>query len=98
MFVVWEPVLATDWMAPSTATLKRLSDLRVQQYWDRGRLLSKALGETDRRSIVWDHVMVYNRGVVWSDAAPSKPVVSDGPVVDVVDQLAAGLRQAIAQN
>ena len=98
MFVVWEPVLATDWMAPSTATLKRVSDPRAQQYWDRGRLLSKVLGETDRRSIVWDHVMVYNRGVAWSDAAAPKPVVSDGPVVDVVDQLAAGLYQAIAQN
>jgi hypothetical protein len=98
VFVVWEPVLATDWMAPSMATLKRVSDLRAQQYWDRGRLLSKALGETDRRSIVWDHVMVYNRGVGWSDVALPKPVVSDGPVVDVVDRLAAGLRQAIAQN
>jgi hypothetical protein len=61
-------------------------------------LLSKALGETDRGSIVWDHVMVYNRGIAWFDAPPPKPVVSDGPVVDVVDELAAGLRQAIAQN
>jgi hypothetical protein len=98
VFVIWEPVLATDWMAPSTATLKRVSDLRVQQYWDRGRLLSKALGETDRRSIVWDHVMVYDRGAAWTDAAPPKPLVSHGPVVDVVDQLAAGLRQAIPQQ
>ncbi len=38
VFVIWEPVLLTDWAAPSTASLARVPDSRVQQYWDRGGL------------------------------------------------------------
>jgi len=87
VFVIWEPVLPTDWLAPSTATLKRVSDIRAQQYWDKGRFLSKALGEADKKSIVWDQVRVYGRGATWSGAAPPKPCVSVEPVVNVVDQL-----------
>jgi hypothetical protein len=96
VFVVWEPVLPTDWMAPSTGTLKRVSDSRAQQYWDRGRLLSKALGETDKNSIVWDQVLVYGRSVVWGDAMP-KPLISVGPVKDVVSEFTAALHQAVTQ-
>lgn len=98
MFVVWEPVLATDWRAPSTPTLRRISDGRARQYWDNGRLLSKALGETGKKSIVWDQVIVYSRGVIWSEAAPPKAVVRVGPVVDVVDQFVEGLHQALDSN
>jgi hypothetical protein len=90
VFVVWEPVILTDWAAPSTATLRRISDRRVQQYWDRGRLLSKAMGEKDRDSIVWDYAAVYPRGAVWQDAPP-KPAFEDGPVVDVAEGLAKAL-------
>jgi hypothetical protein len=97
VFVVWEPVLPTDWMAPSTATLKRISDLRARQYWDNGRLLSKALGEKDKDSIVWDQVLVYQRGVSWTDAKPPKPLSSEGPVKDVISEFTAALHQAIAQ-
>lgn len=96
VFVVWEPVLPTDWMAPSTATLKRVSDSRAQQYWDKGRLLSKALGETDKDSIVWDQVLVYGRSMTWGDAL-SKPLISVGPVKDVVPEFTTTLRQAVTQ-
>ena len=98
VFVVWEPVLVTDWRAPSTATLRRISDGRARQYWDNGRLLSKAMGETGKSSIVWDQVIVYGRGVIWSEAAPPKAVVKAGPVVDVVDQFVEGLHQALVGN
>jgi hypothetical protein len=98
VFVVWEPVLATDWGPPSTATLRRVTDGRVQQYWDKGRLLSKALGETGRRSVVWDRVLLYGRGVTWSEAAPPKAVVSVGPVVDVVEEFVGGLHEALDSN
>jgi hypothetical protein len=98
VFVVWEPVLASDWMAPSTATLKRVSDGRARQYWDKGRLLSKAMGETGKKSIVWDRVIVYNRGVTWSEAAPPKSALAVGPVVDVVDEFVAGLHQVLGGN
>ena len=51
VFVVWEPVLATDLTAPSTITLRRIHDPRVKQYWDSNRLLSHAMGEHDRPSV-----------------------------------------------
>ena len=95
---MWEPVLATDWMAPPTATLRRVSDGRAQQYWDRGRLLSKSMGETGKKSIVWDQVLVYGRGAIWREAAPPKATVRVGPVVDVVDELVDGLHRALAGN
>ena len=98
VFVLWEPVLLTDWLAPSTATLKRISDRRTQQYWDKRRLLSKAMGETDKKSIVWDQVIIYGRGVSWSEVAPPKPVVAVGPVFDAVDQFVAALHQVLGGN
>jgi len=88
--VIWEPVLWTDLSAPSTATLKRVSDPRASQYWDKGRLISHLLGERDRSSIVWDYVAVYEPGRVW-DQAPPEPAFSDGPVVRVID----GAREAV---
>jgi hypothetical protein len=97
VFVVWEPVLATDWGAPSTFTLRRISDSRAQQYWDRGRLLSKAMGEKDNSSIVWDHALVYPKGAVWQDAPP-KPSFEGGTVLDVTDDLAKALDLAIRQQ
>jgi hypothetical protein len=56
------------------------------------------LGETDKKSIVWDQVIVYGRGVSWSEVAPPKPVVMVGPVVDVVDQFVAALHQTLGGN
>ena len=90
VFVIWEPVLPTDLAAPSTRTLARISDLKASQYWDKGRLISRALGETDDNSIVWDYVAVYQPGKLW-DQAPPEPVYSSVPVVEVID----GTREAI---
>jgi hypothetical protein len=89
-FVVWEPVLLTDWGAPSTAALKRISDGRTAQYWDKDRLVSKSMGEHDRKSIVWDHIAVYAPGATW-DQKPA--LYADGPVVQVV----APAREAITK-
>ena len=83
VFVVWEPVLATDLAAPSTAALARIPDLRATQYWDRGRALSPLLGEHNRSTVVWDHVAVYAPGTLWQETLP-KPVYSDNPVLDVI--------------
>jgi hypothetical protein len=98
VFVVWEPVLPTDWMAPSTNTMGRIPDSRARQYWDKGRLLSKTLGEKDKGSIVWDAVLVYQRSVTWTDAASApKPLSAEGPVLDVISRFTAALRQALEQ-
>lgn len=86
MFVVWEPVLPTDWSAPSSSALKRIADPRAVQYWDRRRLLSHLMGEHDRRSIVWDYVAVYSPGEQWGKAPPTA-VYEGGPVVHVTAEL-----------
>ena len=92
-FIVWEPVLLTDWSAPSTATLKRISDGRVAQYWDKARLVSKSMGEHDRESIVWDHVAVYAPGATW-DQRPA--LFADGPVVQVLEPARAAIDKALS--
>ena len=90
MVVIWEPVLPTDFGAPSTAALARIPDARAAQYWDRKRALSQLLGEHNRSTIVWDYIAVYAPGTLWQDAPP-KPVYSDSPVRDAV----SGVKQSI---
>jgi len=94
IFVVWEPVLPTDWSSPSTSTLGRISDRRASQYWDRHRLISHLMGEHDRHSIVWDHIAVYPPGVTWKDAPP-EAIYQGGPVVEVAGQARAALTEAL---
>ena len=84
VFVVWEPVLATDFAAPSTAALARIPDIRASQYWDGKRVLSHLLGERNRSTVVWDSIAVYAPGTLWQDTPP-KPVYSNGPVRDVIN-------------
>ena len=94
IFVVWEPVLFTDWSSPSTATLGRIPDAQAAQFWDKERLISHSMGEHDRRSIVWDYVAVYPRGAVW-EARPPEPLYSGGPVVRVIDEARSALSRAL---
>ena len=84
VFVIWEPVLATDLTAPSTITLRRIHDPRVSQYWDRNRVLSRAMGEHDRPSVVWDYIAVYKPEQIWNDAPP-QPEFKGRPVVRFIE-------------
>jgi hypothetical protein len=93
VFVVWEPILPTDWSPPTTFALGRIRDLRVQQYWDPDYLVAKTLA-SDRRppqptedccerdGILWDLIAVYPKGATWNDRMPVA-VLFNGPVVDV---------------
>jgi hypothetical protein len=91
-FIIWEPVIATDIRAPSSRTLARIGDKRVRQYWDRDRLLSRAMGEKDRSTIVWDVINLYDAQASWGERPPA-PVFSDRPVVRVIDRAAAALAE-----
>jgi hypothetical protein len=93
IFVVWEPVLFSDWSSPSTATLGRISNTRATQVWDKDRLISRSMGEDDRGSIVWDYVAVYPAGVVWEDRPP-RALYDGGPVIRVIDETRAALAQS----
>jgi hypothetical protein len=97
VFVVWEPVLMTDWHAPGADAVARVPDARVTQFWDSQHALSAAirrasdadpqgvLGERRLRArVVWDFVALYPAGVRWSDAWPAARFAG-APVVRVVD-------------
>lgn len=98
VFVVWQPMLATDWMAPTTGALRRLPDRRARHYWDKEHVLAKRLARDarppqpvqsccDQDGILWDLAAVYPKGVRWDDALPPAAVF-DGPVYEVTEQIA----------
>ena len=101
MFVVWEPVLSTDWGPPNAAALARIGDPRVEQFWDRPRALSAAiraagdprvLGERRLKGdIVWDYVAVFPPGVRWDGRYPL-PEYAGAPVLDIIDEARPFLR------
>jgi len=97
VFVIWEPVLATDFTTPSTSALARIPDLRATQYWDRNRALSHLLGERNRSTVVWDYIAVYAPGTLWQDATP-KPVYSDHPVRDVISGAKDAIQRLLASG
>ena len=94
VFAVWEPVLPTDFGPPSTATLARLHDARVAQFWDHDRLLSHLLGEKDRRTVVWDQIAVYDAGHKW-ESAPPTPVFAGRTVVRTIGEAREKLEELI---
>lgn len=89
-FVVWEPVLPTDWGSPTGGVLARVHDARAMQFWDRQHLLSKTLGGPEHfargdlvnkinfgmRSVIWDFVAIYPPG-------SERPSFTGAPVVSV---------------
>ena len=104
MFVVWEPILSTDWSPPSTFALNLISDTRVQQYWDPDHLVAKKLANDrrgwqpkedccERSGILWDLVAVYPVEPIWTDRLPLA-VLFNGPVVDVKEDLEKSLAAA----
>jgi hypothetical protein len=94
--VVWEPVLWSDLTPPLTSVLAHVSDKRVAQFRDPGRLLSADLGralrarpgevhdDPDDDDIVWDCVAIYPPGTRWEEALPA-PAYINCPVVQRVD-------------
>lgn len=101
VFAVWEPMLSTDWSKPGTSALQRLSDSRVQQFWDVDHTMAAALAVTEeatqlhpscckRSGVLWDLIAAYPAGPVWSNTVP-RPVFFDGTMV----QSAAGLEGVI---
>lgn len=95
MFVIWEPILPTDLAAPSTMTLKRLSDSRASQYWDKEHLVSKSIGEED--GVVWDYVAVYQPGSMWQQGPP-EPTYSKAPVIHAIDDTREAIQKLLQTN
>jgi hypothetical protein len=93
VFAVWEPILPTDWIPPTTGALGRLSDRRVKQFWDKDHTLAKAMAGSragqsgpeccKRSGTLWDLIAVYPAGAEWGDTLPHADVFN-GPVVRVM--------------
>jgi hypothetical protein len=102
VLVVWEPILATDWRAPSWSTLRRIADTRAKQFWDPNHLVAQALDRIAKEKpgqlqpaccvqngFFWDEAIVYRPQEKWKEE-PS-PVFMNGPVVKIT----AGLQSAL---
>jgi hypothetical protein len=93
VFAVWEPILPTDWIPPTTGALGRLSDRRVRQFWDREHILARVMAESragmpppdccERSGMLWDLIAVYPAGAEWGATLP-RAAVFNGPVVRVM--------------
>jgi hypothetical protein len=103
VFVVWEPVLATDWGTPSPTLTANVADPRASHFWDPDHRLSAAYGDAPRldtladvrkvgfrmKDVVWDTALIYPPGVKWG--SPARLLVA--PVVKYRDDLAEALAQ-----
>lgn len=98
VFVIWEPILPTDWMTPSPSLTSMLPDRRATHFWDRGRRLSAAMGGPgaidaladvrnvgfEMKDVIWDTALVYPPGAHWGGKASTLIA----PVVDYPEELA----------
>jgi hypothetical protein len=96
LFVIWEPVVATDTGPPGTAITAGFDDARVHRYWDPHKRLSAALREArvqeprclgEDEEPVWDVVFLYPPGATWDTRAS----FCGRPVVKVIDDLRTAL-------
>jgi hypothetical protein len=96
VFVVWEPMLLTDWFRPNRLVQRRISDSRAAQFWDKNHLVAKEVrahlsewrGDCcSQNGILWDVVGVYPKKAKWDSA----PVFLNGPVVRATPEAAKQL-------
>jgi hypothetical protein len=107
VFVVWEPMLPTDWYRPTRPTLKRVSDSRAVQFWDKNHLIAAQVKQQlqrfhgtdpsccEDRGHLWDMAAVYPPGVKWGEVAPA---FDDGPVYRVAPALGQQLSALRTEN
>ena len=83
VFVVWEPVLPTDWARPSASITSNVADSRASHFWDaqhrlstlyggRGNLKNIAMSSDigfKMTGVIWDAAVVYPPGVRWGSRA-----------------------------
>ena len=104
VFAVWEPILPTDWSAPGTSVLQRLSDRRVRQFWDPNHTLATVMKKAEasgklhpdcceRKGFLWDLTAAYAPGSRWADNLP-EPMLLNGPVVHTESDLASIVAKA----
>ena len=100
-------MLPTDWYRPTRPTLKRLSDSRAVQFWDKSHLIAGQVKQQlqqfhgneprccEQRGHLWDMAAVYTPGVRGGEAAPA---FDDGPVYRIAPALETKISTMRAQN
>jgi hypothetical protein len=109
-FVVWEPILITDWHGPRTTALARVRDTRAAQFWDPQHQVSSSMGGPasfgpksgakilfDMKKHVWDFAAVYAPGFRWQDSGGS-PIFAGAPVVEVAGDLRAAISAVLGKR
>ena len=80
VYVVWVPILPDDDAAAAARAARTLTDPRVTHYWDQGRSLGDALGESlalpareagRAHGAAWDVYLVFGRDARWGEAPSS---------------------------
>jgi len=105
VLVVWEPILATDWRAPSGSTLARIPDQRARQFWDPKHLVAQELNRIAKQKLGqlqpdccinkgfhWDEAILYQRHSRWKDQPT--PLFWNGPVA----KISPALEKAISEQ
>lgn len=86
VYLIWEPILPSDWQSPTQPVLSRVTDLRASQFWDKGHEFSAELKRhirpnepncCEQDGALWDLVAVYAEGATLK----SPPSFIGGPVV-----------------
>ena len=107
-------MIPTDWAPPMSSVLGRLSDRRVQQYWDPNHALARQMQVDarapqptpdccERNGVLWDLAAVYPKGRRWDKKLPAATIFN-GPVVEMADEIEAALvapegsRSPVASN
>lgn len=100
MFIVWEPILPTDWQEPTSRALARVSDPRAAQFWDSSHLvadaLRKQLADNEPNCCVkdghiWDAIALYAKRTEFNTA----PIFVAGPVVEAEPRMDSILQDAL---
>jgi hypothetical protein len=103
VFVIWEPMITTDWTTPSNRTLGRIADSRVRQFWDPKHLVSGELTRFAQAKplqfhpdcchddgFYWDMAIVYPPGASWQEVPDYR--FANGPVYRIIPALESALR------
>jgi hypothetical protein len=90
VLVVWFDMMTGD--SRGTTDLRLLSDQRVTNFWDAGRLSGRwfATNVDQSDGIDWDEYFLYGSGAAW-DSKPGPLLSSGGPVIAQSEQLRSAL-------
>jgi hypothetical protein len=73
--IIWTPMLVTASLLAAKGRETRLSDPRIEHYWDPDRVLDRLLAQTLglKAPIAWDVYLVYLPDPPWGTELPPPP-------------------------